>query len=389
MGRRVLIVVLGVIALLWGAGCGPSSFPVLRGAAFAKPERRVPLEQGELPLVEPTDDPSLLGKIVKEPYDSSRPLADQVSDNPCAGDLTASTREATSLTTTMDATPTRGAYWYLRVRVLRRLERAAGEGYAKCCAEKDCGVGFVRSLALGDGEASFASETLPGGRADVALDDPDVPLELELGNVRHVHGFVAFSLTATSFGGAAVVLPPDPPKTALDAESAAQQFEVRDVPGNADQYVFCTKSDCVSENGFVQRYRDRTGSHELDDFDRDRARDARIGGVVLSVLGLASLALGVVAIETADEGKTRDDQDANRIAGGMGLGTGIVTTAIGLTLLIEPRDGSAVDHFLSKVDAKRFVARFNRALRRSQGTTEPKTATEAPTKPAPRAKPAA
>lgn len=362
MDRRWWVVVLGLLSVAWGSGCGPTTYPVFRGGAFAKLERRVPLEQGEHALVDPVDDASILGKIVNEPYDQARPLADQVSENPCASELTAATREASALGETMDAEPTRGAYFYFRVRVLRRLEMTAGANYEKCCAEKGCGVGFVRSLAFGDGEVSFASATLPGGRADVALDDADAPLELELGNVRRVHGYVAFALASTSFGGPPAVLPSEPPRPSADADYLADRFEVRDVPGNADQYAFCTQTDCVSENGFVQRYRERTGSHELDDFDRDRARDARVAGAILSVLGVASLALGVAAIETADEGKTRDDQDGMRVAGGIGLGTGIVTSAIGLTLLIEPRDGSPFDHFISKVDAKRFVLRFNRSL---------------------------
>ncbi|MFO0612834.1 MAG: hypothetical protein U0414_09615 [Polyangiaceae bacterium] len=372
MSRRLMV--LGVGVLSWAmTGCGPSSFPVFRGGAFAQLERRAPLEDGERALDEPAADTTLLGQIIKEPFDPARRLADQTSENPCASELLLSTREASAIASTVDAERTRGAYFFYRVRILRRAIASERDGYAKCCAEKGCGVGYVRSLAFGDGEEGFASETLPGGRADVALDDPGAPLELEVGNARKVHGWIAFGLE----GGRALV-PPEPPRPIADADYLADKFEVRDVPGSADQYLFCTATDCVSENGFVQRYRERTGAHELDDFDRDRAREARISGAVTTVLGIASLALGAATLATADEGKTRDEQDGNRIAGGVGLGAGIVATALGLALLIEPRDGSPLEHFISKSDARRFVARFNRAL--VVGKEPPRTPAAAPPK---------
>lgn len=381
MRRRWWLVWLGILSV-WMVGCGPTSFPVFRGGAFAQLERRAPLEAGERALAEPIDDASMLGKIVKEPYDDARPLAEQVAENPCAGELVTASREAGALTTTVDAERSRGAWLYYRVRVLRRVEVVAKEGYAKCCVEKGCGVGYVRSLAFADGEVSLASETLPGGRADVAFDDAEAPLELELGNLRRVHGFMAFSLERSGFAGAPATLPSEPPRPSTDAEYVAERFEVRDVPGNPDEYVFCTTTECVSENGFVQRYRERTGAHELDDFDRDRRRDTRIGGVVLGVLGLATIGLGLAAVETADEGKTRDDQDTARVVGGVGIGAGIFTTVIGLTLAIEPRDGSPTEHFISKTDARRFVARFNRALTAGKkGGVSPTTPAAAPEKP--------
>lgn len=360
--RRLVVLVVGLIAV-FASGCGPTAFPVFRGGAFAKLERRVPLEDGERALVEPVEGTAMLGKIIKEPWDEARPLAEQLSENPCADELATSTRRTSAIATAVDAAPTRGAWLYYRVRVLERAEVTAKEGYAKCCAEKGCGVGHVRSLAFADGETSLASETLPGGRADVALDDPGAPLELELGNVRRVHGYFAFALA-----GDRAYLPPEPARPISDASYLAERMEVKDVLGNPDAYAFCSANECFSENGFVQRYRERTGSHELDDFDRDRAQAERVSGIVLGVLGLATIGLGVASVETADENKTRDEQDTARVAGGVGIGAGIIASTVGLTFAIAPRDGLMTEHFISRSDALRFVARFNRALAPKRST---------------------
>ena len=54
-----------------------------------------------------------------------------------------------------------------------------------------------------------------------------------------------------------------------------ERLEVREHPHNPDLFEVCTRSGCITENELVRRYRKRTGSRELDDFERDRWANVR------------------------------------------------------------------------------------------------------------------
>ncbi|TKC99480.1 hypothetical protein [Polyangium fumosum] len=358
-----------LLVLASTAGCVNNTSPTLRGGAFAAFRARAPLAGDEHLVFAPSEDASLLGRVLLAPYVTTRPLADQLAPNPCAdalvdveprpvpGDVI---EDAEVLTP--DAARAAGApgasHVYYRFDVRTRVEKAATKAYAACCQSASCGVGYVRSATLGEGEIMLARETAPGDPADVAFDEGPRPLELTRLERRHVRGVVAFAL------GGQGALPPSAdaaePERAGGATYDAESIEVRESTRNRDHFELCTKKRCITENEFIRRYANRTGSHELDDFLRDRSPQMRATGVVLGSLGLLAAAVGVVILAT--DNPAGPDRRVPAV-GGIMLGIAVPTLAPGLALLGAPYDGWTDEHLFTKSEVRRFVERYNRALR--------------------------
>ncbi|APR76707.1 Hypothetical protein A7982_02054 [Minicystis rosea] len=353
---------LAVLALGGGLGCVKSTYPIVHGGAFAASRPRSPLLDDEHLLEPPPQDDGLLGRILLEPYDATRPLVDQLAKNPCADaliDVEARPREAEIEDATRVPSADGKSYVYYHFAAIRRVEKAETKAYATCCRQASCGVGYVRALTFGEGEIASGRPTMPGGDADVAFEDGGRSLELTLASRHAVRGFLAVTIEA------AYEQRRDAPRPAPEREAPQhERIEVRDDPHNPDRFELCTRSGCISENTFVQRYRARTGSHELDDFDRDHfGEDRWLGVATTGILGALLIPAGFGVAELADKaGSTPDERNRARIAGGMLGGLGLATLAMGMGILLTPRDGGTKDHHLSKSQAKRFVERYNRAL---------------------------
>jgi hypothetical protein len=366
---------VALLALASAAGCMINTPPSLRGGAFAKFSARVPLARDEHIVFAPAEDASILGRVLLAPYVVTRPLADQLAPNPCVdalvvveprpipGDVIEDAERLSPDAARAAAAP--GAtHIHYHFDVHMRVEMAATKAYAECCQRADCGIGYVRSVTLGEGEIALAKPTEPGGNADVAFDEGPRPLELTLVDRRHVRGHVAFALggqgAAPPLAGEAEAERPE--EAAYDAEI----IEIRESNENRDHFRFCTNKRCITENEFVRRYAERTGSHELDDFVRDRTPELRVTGAVVGSLGLLAAAAGVVILAT--DNPALPDRRVPAV-GGVMLGVAVPSLAAGLGLLESPYDGwtEGHDHLLTKSQAKRFVERYNRALRVSQG----------------------
>ncbi|HVK64565.1 MAG TPA: hypothetical protein VM694_08825 [Polyangium sp.] len=367
---RTRAVLAALLVLASAAGCVNNTPPTLRGGVFAPFRARAPLAGDEHLVFAPSEDASLLGRVLLAPYVTTRPLADQLAPNPCAdalvdveprpvpGDVI---EDAERLSP--DAARAAGApgashvYYHLDVRT--RVEKAATKAYTACCQSASCGVGYVRAATLGEGEISLARETAPGGPADVAFDEGPRPLELTRIERRQVRGYVAFAL-----GGQGAQQPPfadeAEPERPGTATYDAEAIEVRESTRNRDHFELCTKKRCITENEFIRRYANRTGSHELDDFLRERSPQLRVTGVVLGSLGALAAAVGVVILAT--DNPAGPDRRVPAV-GGIMLGISVPSLAAGLGLLGAPYDGWTDGHLLTKSEARRFVERYNRALR--------------------------
>lgn len=362
MRPSLLLVCAAAIA----TGCVNTTYPIIDGGDFAEIRARAPLLADEHLLDSPAKDASILGQILREPYDPARPLAEQLAPNPCADalldveprPLEAEVEDAAPLSPPAD-NRSPASHRYYRFHVLQRFEKAETKAYAACCAKASCGVGYVRGLSFAEGEIALARPTAPGGHANVALDDDGHPLELTLLERQKARGYLSFALATASAKPREERAEPLPHPASED-----ELLEVRERPKNPDLFRICTKSECITENEFVRRYRKRTHSHELDDFERDRLADVRwMGGLMFGGLGAVCTTLGAVQIASAKKEHEQDKHDKTQIAGGIitGLGVGILTMAA--ALLVVPPDGETNEHFLTKSQTRRFVERYNRALR--------------------------
>ncbi|MDI1481480.1 hypothetical protein [Polyangium sp. y55x31] len=359
---------VALIALAFAAGCMQNNPPRLRGGVFAKFSARAPLARDEHIVFAPSEDASILGRVLLAPYVITRPLADQLASNPCADALVdveprpvpgnvIEDAEFLSPDAARAAGAPGASYVYYHFDVHARVEKAATKAYAECCQRASCGVGYVRSATLGEGEIAFAKPTAPGGNADIAFDESPHPLELTRIDRRHVRGHVAFAL------GGQGAAPPLAAEAELErpgrAAYEAERIEIRESSENRDRFEFCTKKRCITENEFVRRYAERTGSHELDDYVRDRSPQMRATGVVVGSLGILAAAVGVVILAT--DNPAVSDRRVPAV-GGIMLGISVPSLAAGIGLLGAPYDGWKYEHHLTKSDARRFVERYNRAL---------------------------
>jgi hypothetical protein len=356
------------IALACASGC-TSTYPTVRGGVFARVSAHAPLPSDEHLLDPPAKDASLLGRILPVPYDPTQPLAAQLAPNPCADALVdveprpldTEIEDAARLPSSADGRSP-ASHVYYRFHVLERLEKAKTPAYAACCAKASCGTGYVRGLSFAEGEIARGTPTAPGGHANVALDDDGPPLELTLLERHAARGYLTFTLETPG-----VTPHEEPAAPPPSAKHEAERLEVRELPQNADLFKICTKSRCLTENQFVILYQKQTGSHELDDFVRDRWANARWEGASFGgVFGALATTGGAVMIATAQERDTQKGRDLARVGGGMLTGIGLLMLTAGVGFLISPSDGATTDHYLTKLQTRRFVERYNRALPKDQ-----------------------
>lgn len=391
MSHRNASLVLVVVALAAASGCTTAGYPVLRGGALAKLHPRAALERDEHLLGEPLQDTAILGRILTAPYDPARPLAAQLSPNPCAEaliDLRARPRDEELLENAERLVPQlggedmapaaealgfsgagRASHVYYRLAPGKRVEKGETRAYTECCQKASCGTGYVRALTFGEGEVALAKKTGPGENADAAFDDQPRPSEYMFLERRKVRGYVAFTLEATEAGAPAAVAgaAAAPDRADEDEAHLAARIEVRDVPEHPGNFVFCAIG-CMTENQFVRLYARETGSHELDDFDRDRGAELREAAIPLWILaGLLGVGSGVV-LALAPTQPTRQEKDSANIMGGVLGGMGLTALATALPFTILPRDQGNPINYLTRSQALRFVERYNLALRARLGT---------------------
>ncbi|NUP13377.1 MAG: hypothetical protein HOW73_45645 [Polyangiaceae bacterium] len=368
MGRHRARALLLLAAITMTSSCSPAAYPIVRGGTYAHVKSRARLPIGERIVPEgPIAETAVLGRILKEPYDPSRPLAEQVSENPCASDLAAVApqpsearfEDAEILVDRLIPEQDRGAthlyYWF---RTTQIVELAPTKAYLECCQEKSCGVSYVRALVRGEGEIDQASETMPGGNADIALDFEGSPVELTILKRRPVNGFVTVRLSPDLVKSTAVHPELDKP---VAASYEGEMLFVREFHPNVDDFSICSKVECLTERAFVERYRELTGAGELDEFGTDDTTPWLVAATVIAGIGLGAAIGGAVAAGESlnDDGDLLPGNEQQVAIGTTLSGAGLAIAPMGL--MFSPPAGPRY-HKLSKEQAKRFVERYNRAL---------------------------
>ncbi len=372
---------------------------------FARLEKEAdpasPLGPSFVLIAQPTGDVTLLGKMLRESPSEARTLDESAITNPCAEKLEEAKTSATlnafedaqDLGVGAHAQATLGRFGFqgdashathfvYKISTTKRVTRTETPEYMACCAERGCGFGYVSTLVFGDGEYSSAAETDVSGKVDVAVASASGATALRVLHRRAVQGYIAAIVTrhtparAAPDSPSAIVAPIAPlgpsATDALVGEYDAQKVSVCEHgPKGAEDltgWSFCSKSGNMSENAFVRRYRDVTGFHELNDFERDRARWAAYLGLGLVLGGGGLLVYGLTRPAPPPDPCTptcgRVDTTgplAFTVAGAAVLGAGLLSGGLWLYF----RDGELEEHFMTRRDGTLAAARYNRALARA------------------------
>ena len=100
-------------------------------------------------------------------------------------------------------------------------------------------------------------------------------------------------------------------------------------------------SGCVNTSPLAGRRRRRGRRRPLHDAGRGEDRDRR-------------------------GGSTQEKRDSANISGGIITGIGLAMLTMGISFLVAPAEGATIEHDLTKSQTRRFVERYNRALRKDQ-----------------------
>lgn len=418
MNPRIGVVGVGIGVLALAACGGP---PAPRVASGHGTEDANPLGPSYVLLSLPSDDDSLLGRILPGAIEPGHSLEETARANPCEDKLNeprtsavaSSFEDAQDLQIEGQARAMLGAFGFsgdasrathfaYRLEASKRISRPETGEYAACCREKGCGYGYVSALVYGEGEYATGEETTGNASVDVlTIGGASGGARLHVLHRRKVRGWLAAMITVTDPSKGQALGPmgiaeaagiteasvPETVKGIYDREKIAIETE-------GGRYVFTSAAaGTMKENEFVRRYRSVTGSDELDPYDvrRNKASTYASGALTLisagvAVFGVSNLsrpcnatdvrtsvsldcqadAAGGAAVfgvdDTFDPSKTR----SNGLGITMALAGGIGTVGFGTWFIVSllDRDGSKSDHDLDERDATLYVTRYNRALLR-------------------------
>ena len=379
--RLTALIALAIAA----AGCGGGTFQPRTPHAQATPASPLGASYVLVPL--PSEDSSLLGRVLPGPPEPGRSLAELAQPNACAETLSPaqtvpmsnSFENAEDLTASVNAGAALGAYGFradvsrathfvYKVATDQQMVQRDTAAYVECCKTKGCGWGYVAELIHGNGEYASAEETRGSAQVDFAIASGGGSVGLKAISRRKVDGWVA-ALVKVNPGQQAKELgalgvPSSQVNVATAPEQYKQLFEKYRVnvcaEATSKEWKFCDAAGPVRENEFVRRYREETGSDELDGAERHRSPGLFYGGLAVTGVSLGLAAVFVVATPVcADSGRNCDPSYI--LAGGAAL-----PAALGLVwaLLSKPRNGEPTDHSLTESDGRFYADQYNRALLR-------------------------
>lgn len=405
--HRFLGVGLGILAL-GGIGCGaPQPKAPLPQTA---PSTLSPLGPSYVLLPLPTEDPMLLGRIIRRPPAPGQSLEEVSSPNPCGDSLAAERQtpldntfeDAQDLRANAKATAalagygfqadaTKATHFVYRLQTRRQSSKADTVEYEACCREKGCGIGYIASLVYGDGEYATAEESAGGGRVDVAFAAAEGDVQLRVIHRRKVHGYFAALVrmggdsTAGPIGplgegtlvtGVQEATIPEVVRTIY--ESGKARVSTEGGLGARGTFVIMMGATAVTENEFVRRYREVTGSDELDPIERFRHAGGFYASLGAFGLGTSAAIWGFthgkkeVTCPAPKEGACVGEPSGKRVEVNNDLGMaaaigGGVVGGMGAILagtLYSVSDSTPDDHYLSELQARVYVEKYNRALLR-------------------------
>lgn len=335
----------------------------------------------------PSEDSSVLGRILTAPPEAGRSLDEISRPNPCADKLTpqqeaaqsAEFNDARELKVSGSTKAMLGAFGFsadadhathfvYKLSTDKRVGRTDTTEYTACCQQKGCGYGFVGALVHGEGEYATGEETSGSGSANVMMvGSAQGRVSLKTLHKRKVKGYVAAIVVVTD---TSKVKPTDPLGLAAEAgvqletnnqslKEIAEHDKVK-VAMSGSTFTFATGTETLTENDFVRRYRQVTGSDELDDFETRRNK----GGLIVTgtLFGLHAAAVPAGAILLAATPRTNDG--VTTVAPIMiGLGSvGTIGCGIWFFSKLLKYDGEPTDHGMTYDQAVVYRDKYNRAL---------------------------
>ncbi len=409
---------LGVGWLMLSTACGPTAF---RAPAWSDVPDASPLGPSYVLVPVPTEDPSLLGRVVPVAPEPGQSLEEISRPNPCAEHL--SPQSDTPLGNRFEdaqevaggakvqamlgvfgfeAEASKASHFLYRLETDRRLARSDTPEYVKCCASSDgCGVGYVSALIHGHGEYSTGEEAAGSGSITVPAAGAEGGLRIKVLRRRSVRGYLAALVTITKPGDTSTlgVLGARAFEPTFD-ERVKEAYErekvgIAELDGGA--WALTTRRGSITENEFARRYGALTHSEELEPVIQRRNTGAVIvaggltaGALYLTYWGATNLNVvctkddiechrvvtgrvpdGARCIEHDSDGtcSTYIDpkEERSNVFGILALSSGIpLSIAFGgvFTALLFNGDGLPTSHALAPDDARIYVTRYNRAALR-------------------------
>jgi hypothetical protein len=388
------------VALALGVGCGSTPRP-RTNAPTAAAEPASPLGPSFVLLPVPSDDEALLGRILSAPPEPGRDLDAVSSPNPCADKLAPASSAAMQNTFEdakelsvgararavlgmfgLNAEAQHATHFFYRVTTERRAARTDTAEYAACCKEKGCGYGYVSALVYGSGEYASGQEGSASAGVDVAVVSGQGTTALKILQKKKVKGWLAAVVKVTdanagaklgTLGSAQAVADKDLELPAqVQALYEGNKITLARNGAEADDYVFQDgRGKALTENDFVARFRDATGSRELDDVEgRRNWASVIVWGSITGLSTAAILAGTVFAPKECEHERYTTDRGTECLREGREtnvplLGVGAVGGLVGGYFLVRAlfnHDGGTGDHRLTEYDARLYAARHNRAL---------------------------
>ncbi len=408
-----IIIALTTISLV---GCGPV-LPRPKRAASASNGN--PLGGSYLLVPLPSEDPALLGRVLKQLPEPGRALEEIARPNPCADELE-DAKEVPSANQFefaeelavggkaramlgnfgFSAEVERATHFVYKLETQKRVAQTDTSAYVECCKEKGCGYGFISALIYGEGEYSTGQETSASGSVNVlSVASAGGTARLKILNKRKVKGWLAVLVTITDdqkrgqlgpLGTAASVGITE--STVGETVKKLYEKDKLSVKGSGDDFVLVDgRGEEISENAFVARFSNVTGSDELDELNRRRNTTSTAISGGLTALGLGTMVAGILMTSTerpcepADypgnshctvrvNGKaTRYDKNGvtvgseNEALGwALAISGGAVAAGFGSWFIFElvSGDGGTDDHYMTDREAVLYVEQYNRALLR-------------------------
>lgn len=418
--RRSVFVITALSAALGAVACGPPPTP--KGATRDKGSDANPLGPSYVLIPLPTEDQTLLGRVLPAMPAPGRSLEETSRANPCSAKLSEaqttplanSFEDAQEVSASASAKAMLGTFGFsgdvnrathfvYKLETQKRVGLRDTAEYDQCCKEKGCGYGYVSALIYGEGEYATGEETSGSVGVNVAaVGSANGAANVKILHKRKVKGWLAAVVTVT-----------DPSKKSNDPlgplgiaqaagiteasvpETVKNLYE-RDkiaVNGSGDGYTFHDgRNQTITENEFARRYGDITGSDELDPINTRRNKISFYTSGSLLALSIGALTFGVLNLKkncTAEDAKpdsTNFDECAVKADAfdrqGLGynpnatldnppglamasLGA-VGTVGFGIWFLVAALryDQSPTDHYLSDRDAVLYANKYNRALLR-------------------------
>lgn len=372
-------------------------------AACVKGHRRPPADQtraraasplgGSYVLIPvPSDDDSLLGRVLRQAPQPGRALQEFAAPNPCLSlleparevSMTNDYEDAEEVGYGNEASAMLGSFGFgggakhathflYKIQTQKKVFHVEDHGFSRCCQAANCGYGYVAELVYGEGEYAAGEETSVRGNVDVAFASAGGDYSLKLLQRKKVKGYMAAIVKvfphAAQQNGALGPLGVAAKAGLLKDLSGEvrerydqEQIKIVSVAleDNKEGWAFADRDGNITENEFIRRYGEVTGSDALDD-QLSRKNTSKL--IMNPILAVGFGALGYWGTKKLidchqPEGSCNGWYWTGAFTGGLMAAAGV---GVFIDSLLQP-DGNVTDHSIDKGEAARHIRTYNRRL---------------------------